>query len=151
MKTVSLTTAVVPEKTLHCNIPHEGCGADVPENQYNKDAMLCTSCATRLADKYGLAYDCACYAILGINLPWYQQKFPGFGTIGEISQVRILAFAAGCQGVRNLTDRENRAAHKIRGAMPVLYVPPKHVDVVAEKIIYDIERDMKMAAAGGWE
>lgn len=109
------------EKRLHCNRPLGGCGRDVPEADYHKAAMLCRDCANIVGARYGIALEYVGWCHMDGLIPSYERKFEGFAVLDHREKVRILALAAGCEGVRNPTDRERAGAVKIREACPELY------------------------------
>ncbi len=112
-----------PEKLLRCNFEHGGCGGGFKKEEYNPYAMLCKTCARSKAAIYGFTVEACHYSLMDGIIPYYEKKVPGFGSLGVIEQCRALAFAAGCNGVLNLTEKERERALKIRAKFPLLYMP----------------------------
>ena len=154
-KPVSSAKAEV-EKTLHCYPNHFGCGCDVPKSVYNASAMLCNECAHAVGQKFSLAYDAVNYALIQSVLSYYEGnksqpgKVPWLKPHSYRTKVRVLAFAAGCLGVKMLTVEEREWAMRVREACPDLYkvIPGDPIQEAANRISDEMARREQMV--GGW-
>jgi len=126
-----------PEKLIRCNPEHGGCGHGFTKEAYNPYAMLCKTCAHARASTYGFTLESCHYSQMDGIIPYYERKVPGFGSLGRIEQCRILAFASGCHGVLNLTEKERERALKIRAKFPILYVQSDREEPL--KVVKQIE------------
>lgn len=110
---------IIEEKKFYCY----GCKNEFLEVNFTKTAMLCLACAESVCQNFGLKYGYANLAKMKTNIPFYLKKVPRLGNFNYRSQCRILAAAAGSDGVLNLSQEESAIIQEIQKFIEKIYKP----------------------------
>lgn len=97
----------ITERLNRCNFNYGGCGQEFQDAMFTKVAGYCHTCADRIARGFGFKPGYSNLAKMQINLPWYREKVPELLKFDYRGQCRILAYAAGSDGVLNITQKES--------------------------------------------